>query len=298
MQHLNPIKVLIGTLLLIMSTVIFAQEKNYFVTSSDGVKISVQETGNPNGQPIIFIHGLLGSHLNWEKQVNHDQLQKYRLITFDMRGHGFSDHPSEKESYTNGRLWADDLEAVIQQSHVQNPVLVGWSLGAAVITNYLAQYTDKAIRGVIYVGGVIELNAEQIPAHPKVYTDMTADDLKTHLDGENAFLRLCFHQQPDIATFERLLSASALANFTMQRAVPTMSIPLEKGLKRTKKPILLIYGQYDTLVNPSASLQRALSVNPKVKFAIFKNSGHAPFFEESELFNNHLERFIQSSQIK
>ncbi|WP_312884945.1 alpha/beta fold hydrolase [Candidatus Sodalis endolongispinus] len=43
---------------------------------------------------MIFIHGLLGSHLNWDAQVNSPLLQHYRLITYDLRGHGLSGKPA------------------------------------------------------------------------------------------------------------------------------------------------------------------------------------------------------------
>lgn len=118
----------------------------YTVTAPDGVRIAVQEAGDPNGQPIIFIHGLLGSHLSWDKQVNSPELQRYRLITFDMRGHGMSGQPERADAYRDGRRWADDLAAVIAGSGARQPVLVGWSLGAAVATNYLAAYGDEKNR--------------------------------------------------------------------------------------------------------------------------------------------------------
>lgn len=293
MQKIGSLKVLITLFIMFFSTVIFAEEKNYTVISSDGVKIAVQEKGNPEGQPLIFIHGLLGSHLNWEKQINDGVLNKYRLITFDLRGHGVSDKPDNEKSYLDGQLWADDLNAVIKKSRAERPILIGWSLGGAIITNYLAKYTDRDIRGAVYVGGVVELTVSQIPAHPSVYLNMVSEDLRTHLDGENAFLRLCFYTQPDRVTFERFLSAAALANFTMQKAVPNMSIRLEEGIKNTKVPILFINGQYDALVNHKTSVERALDVNPKIKFLVFKNSGHAPFNEESYLFNQVLDQFIK-----
>jgi triacylglycerol esterase/lipase EstA (alpha/beta hydrolase family) len=45
-----------------------AADKQYTVASSDGVTIAVEESGNPAGQPIVFVHGLLGSRINWDKQ--------------------------------------------------------------------------------------------------------------------------------------------------------------------------------------------------------------------------------------
>lgn len=283
---------LIPLFLLLFSGALFAQIKNYTVTAPDGVTLAVQESGNPQGRPIIFIHGLLGSHLNWEKQVQDAQLQRYRLITFDLRGHGLSAKPQQESAYSESRLWGDDLAAVIEGSHAKKPLLVGWSLGGVVITSYLAAHGDASLSGAVYVDGVVELTPEQIPAHPAVYRDMTASDLKTHLDGERDFLRLCFHQQPDSATFERLLANAALAAWPMQRAVPSLRVPLEKGLKPARIPLLFIYGKHDALVNPQPSLARAKAVNPRIQSLVFENSGHTPFIEESERFNRELGVFI------
>lgn len=283
----------IGVLMLFSAT-LFAAEKQYSITAPDGVKLAVQESGNPDGLPIVFIHGLLGSHLNWEKQISDAQLQqRYRLITFDMRGHGLSDKPEQESAYRDGKRWADDLRAVINQRHANKPLLVGWSLGGAVITNYLAAYGDGNISGAIYVDGVVELNPTLIPAHD-VYGAMTASDLKTHLDGERAFLQLCFYQQPDRTTFERLLANAALAAWPMQRAVPTMTIALEKGVKNVRVPLLFIYGEHDALVNPAASLARVKRINSRIQTQIFADSGHAPFIEEPARFNRTLATFASA----
>lgn len=287
-------RTLFVVVLMLFSATLFAAEKQYTITAPDGVRLAVQESGNPNGLPIVFIHGLLGSHLNWEKQISDAQLQqRYRLITFDMRGHGLSDKPEQESAYRDGKRWADDLRAVINQSHANKPLLVGWSLGGAVITNYLAAYGDGNISGAIYVDGVVELNPTLIPAH-EVYGAMTASDLKTHLDGERAFLHLCFYQQPDRTTFERLLANAALAAWPMQRAVPTMTIALEKGVKNSRVPLLFIYGEHDALVNPAASLARVKSINPHIQTQMFANSGHAPFIEESARFNRTLATFASA----
>lgn len=282
---------LLALMLALVSAALPAAEKSYSVRAPDGVRIAVQESGNPAGPPIIFIHGLLGSHLNWIKQQQDPQLQRYRLITFDLRGHGLSDKPQQEAAYRDGKRWADDLAAVINATQARRPLLVGWSLGGAVITNYLAAYGDKNLSGAVYVDGVVELTPAQLPAHPAVYSAMTDERLATHLDGERAFLRLCFYQQPDRETFERLLANAALAAWPMQRAVPTMTIPLEQGLKNTRVPLLFIYGRHDALVNPQAALARARSVNPRIESQIYDDSGHAPFIEETPRFNRQLAAF-------
>ncbi|MCL2892025.1 alpha/beta fold hydrolase [Brenneria tiliae] len=77
----------------------------------------------------------------------------------------------------------------------------------------------------------------------------------------------------------------------MQRAVSSQRIPLEQGLGKAGIPLLFIYGEKDQLVNPEASLARALSVNREIRSALYPDSGHAPFLEEPERFNRDLAAF-------
>ena len=85
--------------------------QNYAWGSHDALT-QLYGIANPQGQPMVFIHGLLGSRLNWEAQVASPALQKYRMITYDLRGHGLSGKPVEALAYSDGKRWADDLAAV------------------------------------------------------------------------------------------------------------------------------------------------------------------------------------------
>ena len=276
----------------LLSSTAIAAPKTYTVTAPDGVQIAVQESGNPQGQAVVLIHGLLGSRLNWEAQVASPELQKYRMITYDLRGHGLSGKPAAAPAYSDGKRWAEDLAAVLKAAHAERAVLVGWSLGGAVISNYLAAYGDSAIAGAMYVDGVIELKAGQIPAHPAVYRDMVSPDLKTHLDGERDFLALCFNTQPDQVTSSRLLANAAMASWDMQNAVMAMTVDAAGGLGKSHVPLLLLYGERDALVNPAAAIARAKELRPSVQTALYANSGHAPFIEEAVRFNRDLAAFV------
>lgn len=285
---------LLAVLLLGVTSLLHAAEKRYTVTAPDGVTLAVQESGNPDGPAILFIHGLLGSHMNWDVQRATPALQGYRLISYDLRGHGLSGKPREPDAYREGRRWADDVAAVIAAAGAQKPVLVGWSLGAAVISNYLALHGDAAIKGAVYVNGVIELaNAAQIAPHPAVYRDLNADDLATRLDAQRAFLALCFHQRPAQASFERLLGGAAMASWDMSAAVQSMDVTVD-GLAKTRRPVLLLYGARDALVNAGPAMARARQLNPRVIEKVYDDAGHAPFIEEPQRFARDLVRFMDA----
>ena len=54
--------------------------------------------------------------------------EEFRLVAYDLHGHGMSEAPLEPEHYTDGKLWADDVVAIIDELRLDRPVLVGWSL--------------------------------------------------------------------------------------------------------------------------------------------------------------------------
>ena len=65
------------------------------VTGGGGLKLHVQETGNPNGKAILFIHGFSQCRLAWNKQLHSDLAPDFRLVAMDIRGHGLSDKPRD-----------------------------------------------------------------------------------------------------------------------------------------------------------------------------------------------------------
>src|SRR6476661_6744624 len=103
------------------------------VRGGEGLQLHVREWGKPDGPPILFIHGWSQNHLCWGKQYESELAEEFRLIALDLRGHGMSEAPLAAEHYTNSKLWADDVAAIIEQLHLDHTVLVGWSYGAFVI---------------------------------------------------------------------------------------------------------------------------------------------------------------------
>ena len=118
-----------------------AQEQKFkavSVKTPDGLTISAQDWGNPNGPEILFIHGFSQSHLSWIKQVTSSDLAKeFHMVTYDLRGHGNSDKPLEPERYKTSKYWGDEVQAVMDATGLKRPVLAGWSYGGRVMADYL-----------------------------------------------------------------------------------------------------------------------------------------------------------------
>src|SRR5437588_10892550 len=103
------------TLLVALAQTATAQNLKYksiSVKTPDGLTISAQEWGNPQGPEILLIHGFSQSHMSWMRQVNSDLAKEFRIITYDLRVHGKSDKPDDKTRYHDNKAWADAGKAI------------------------------------------------------------------------------------------------------------------------------------------------------------------------------------------
>ncbi|MDE0799205.1 MAG: alpha/beta fold hydrolase [Rhodospirillaceae bacterium] len=98
------------------------------IEAEDGVPLVVAETGNPNGPALLFIHGYSQSILSWKRQLDDPALQaKYRMVAFDLRGHGASGKPWPPDDYES-RDWGGDVATVMSTQNLESPVLIGGSV--------------------------------------------------------------------------------------------------------------------------------------------------------------------------
>jgi pimeloyl-ACP methyl ester carboxylesterase len=129
------------------------------ITGGGDTQLNVVESGNPQGRPILYIHGLSQCWLQWSRQLNSDLAQDHRLVAMDMRGHGLSEKP--RAGYESSKLWADDVNAVIETLGLDGAVLCGWSYGPLVILDYIRHYGEDSIGGLQFVGSATKLGSEE-----------------------------------------------------------------------------------------------------------------------------------------
>ena len=91
------------------------------------------------------------------KQYESALAEEFRLVAYDLRGHGMSEAPLEPEHYTDGQLWADDVAAIIDELGLDRPVLVGWSYGPFVICDYIRAHGQERIAAINFVEGAVKL---------------------------------------------------------------------------------------------------------------------------------------------
>ncbi len=90
------------------------------VTSADGTRLAVFESGNPQGPVVVAIHGYPDNHTVWDG-IAAELGDAFRVVTYDVRGAGDSDKPTGTSAYKMDRL-AEDFRAVIDDVSPDAPV--------------------------------------------------------------------------------------------------------------------------------------------------------------------------------
>lgn len=269
--------------------------QSFEVRTPDGLVLAAEAQGPCSGPEVLFVHGLNQSRLSWKTQFDDAVLANYRLVSFDLRGHGDSDKPSAIEAYADADRWADDVDAVIRAAGLRRPVLVGWSLGGYVTGAYLRKYSCIKVAGVNFVAAATKIAPELVTEDMgALAAGCISHNLAERTAAVAGFLARCFHRPPADDDFRLMLVYNGMAARAAAEGFMTSSVlDLEPDLAAIDVPILLTHGEQDGIVRLAMS-ERVVRLNTRNRLSIFEGCGHAPFYEDSPRFNRELAAFVRS----
>jgi non-heme chloroperoxidase len=263
------------------------------VTGAGGVPLAVREAGKPGSPPIVLLHGWAASSAAWAAQLADPRLtSSFHLIAPDLRGHGDSGVPDGP--YDDPAAWAGDLAAVLD--HAGAPaVVVGWSYGGLVLTDYLRVRGGTGIAGIVLVGAVTEIGA----GHPggavgqalgSVMRETLAEDPSVAVPALLSLARRMTAEPATGTEVQRRLSDSLRVPPRVRRALFRRDLGSADVLAAVDVPALVVHGEADEVIDPSAGLY-ALGKIPGARRRWFSEVGHMPFAERVEEFDDVLREF-------
>lgn len=271
------------------------------VKSADGTRISVHEYGNPNGRPVVFVHGFSQSRLSWIEQINSSKLTSaFRIVTLDLRGHGESDKPLTP--YTPNDQ-ADDIKAVLTELSISKPIFVAWSFGGSVVLDYFSKYGISNVSKVFFVdagyGGTESATRAQLygPALKTNTELMLSHDLGRNVRGTLDFLKACAHMPLSDSDLAFHLAHNMMATpasraatlFGRPKVLENYDRSVLPALKAAAIPVVALTGSKDVIVLPFGA-ERAAAASGGMLLS-YDNAGHLPFLEQKDRFNTDLWEF-------
>lgn len=233
-----------------------------FFNSFDGTVIHY--TDNGIGPPIIFIHPPILTSENFYYQMK-ELRKQFRVITFDIRGHGYSDSSHEPITYP---LIVKDILSLMDFLKIEKVYLCGYSLGGSLAIEGMCTNSNRFL-GSILIG---------------VQSDVSDWFIRTELKMAISLCRGSGHKllsyiitkgnSNNKLTFNRLYNSAILGNFENWKQFYEASLQFNRtsDLPSIKAPCLLIFGEKNISFHRYAKkLQGAL---PNYKLHWIKGADH------------------------
>lgn len=257
------------------------------------MRIVAHESGS--GDPLILIHGVWMSSRFFERNV--ESLKKdFRVIAVDLPGHGSAD--KSHEGHTVG-AYAKELNQFIRSRGLEQVVLAGWSMGCFVIWDYIRQFgTSRVAANILISQGPTDFRWDDWKHGP---FDLKALQAMMRMCQENqegllrGFLPNMFKTHPGQPEIEWMVRETMKVPASIASSIlfDQSLVDYRDMLEKVDVPTLLCWGRDEKCVAVSDGeyIQRKIKGS---KLVMFEESGHCPFLEEPEKFNEEVTRFAKA----
>ncbi len=270
-----------------------------------GVRLAVRTAGPLDAPPIVLVHGWAQSGAVFSAQFGSSLAERFRLVAVDLRGHGESEVPDaayDDPAQWDSAQWADDIRAVL--GYVGRPaVLLGWSYGGLVITDYLRVFGEAGVAGLVYVGAITELGrgrrgnrvgSAMRDALPDVLSEdaeVAARAMREFVTGMSASKLV---SRPN-ALATALLDDALRVPARVRAALFRRDVRSADVLASVTVPTLVMHGDADAVVDIDSGRFTAETV-PGARLRVFEGVGHLPFLERQAEFDEVLGAFADECQ--
>jgi pimeloyl-ACP methyl ester carboxylesterase len=265
------------------------------ITTNDGVKLYYEDKGK--GRPLIMIPGWTCTHNFFKKNI--DELAKScRVIAVEMRAHG----DSEKVMWGHRiSRYAKDVKDLIEALELEGVVLLGWSMGASIIWSYIDMFCYEHLAGHVSV--------DQSPrqyysetwrwGQPGCYDAEALAILTIRLEYDpksvaRGLVPACFGDTPPTPEDVEFLAGEIDKCPPKVRAeimADHTHLDWRDLFPQIKLPVLVCVGRQSKVFPWQGSAYVGEHI-PGAKTVFFENSGHMPFYEEPEKFNQVVRDFV------
>lgn len=267
-----------------------------FLRGAGGTRLAVRAAGDPQAPPVVFVHGWGSAAEAWSAQLGDlDLAAAHRLIAVDLRGHGQSETPAA--GYGDPATWADDIAAVL--AYAGRPaVVVGWSYGGLVLTDYLRERGTAGVAGLVLVGALTEIGKGRPggatgSAWAGLMRSVLAEDPDEAIPAVTTFVDRMTAESRTGTEIQRGVSHILRVPPAVRKALFARDIGSADVLTSIDVPTLIAHGTADTVVAPSCAEYAAGKISGAVP-RWFENVGHMPFTERRAEFNTALLEFTGS----
>lgn len=285
-----------------------------YVDVTEGHSLYVEEAGNPDGIPVVFLHGGPGGSIS-EKSRRFFNPKNFRIISFDQRGTGKSKPFLSLDNNTVDAS-VEDVESIRQHFNIESWIVFGGSYGSTLALAYAMKYQKYVkhlvLRGIFlgrqsdidwlfqfgasefypktfetfrsFVGEALQDNLVQ--AYYTIMTEGTEAERANACKQWNNWESSIIHHSP-IGQLNEEVTASDLslglleAHYFQHHMFWEDDNYLLNHVSAIEVPVDIVHGRYDVDCRVSGAFELHQRL-PHSKLHIIEEAGHSPY--ESKMF--------------
>lgn len=244
----------------------------------DGTKIYYEDHGS--GPAVLLSHGYSATSKMWAGQAAAFK-DRYRVIIWDMRGHGDTDSPEDASAYSEAHT-VEDMAAILDACGIEQAVIGGLSLGGFMSLAFHLKYPERVRALMLFDTGPGYRNPEarakwneSAEKSALAFEDIGLDAL-TKMGGDE--MRKDWHR-----------SAKGLAG-AARGMLRQFDSRIMESLPGIEKPTLVLVGANDeAFIAPTNYMVKKI---PKASHVVIKDAGHASNLHQPAAFNDAMGSFL------
>lgn len=253
------------------------------------MKLYHREIGE--GKPLIILHGLFGSSDNW-MSIAKELEGHFKMYLVDQRNHGQSPH-SDEFNYT---AMANDLNEFIEEHGIENPSILGHSMGGKTAMNFAINHADKWDKLI-----VVDIAPRAYPVHHdtilKGLKSIDVDNLKSRGEADKQLAEYV----KDMGTRQFLLKNLARKSdggFEWKINLPVIDKKIEamgEGIEQQlaiEKDVLFIRGEKSDYIQDRDNIL-IVQLFPNSEVKTVKNAGHWVHAEQPKALLEMVTEFLE-----
>jgi len=270
------------------------------VRLSDGVTLRVLEAGPPEGSPILMLHGWAVSAYLWRQNIPALAAAGFRVYAADLPGHGLSDAPQARGSYTLDAM-TTRASLLLDALGLERTAVVAQSMAGRIAVELARRATSRVTRLVLFgpVGfGDISPARAYVPFVPPLPGALLANLIPRRLVDviqRRVYGKLGWFSERDVDEYWAPTQFADVVAAQLQMLREFEWTPHEEqALLAFATPTLVVFGTCDRTVRP-VHAARLVAAMPHARLRWIEGGGHTVMEEVPHDVNSLIVTFLNES---
>lgn len=270
----------------------------HYVELESGITMAYIEMGNPEGEPLLLLHGMTDSSRSWSTIVEYFA-DDYHLYIPDQRGHGDTDKPDMKKYDRSVFAW--DIACFLDEMGVEKISVMGHSLGSMNAQGFAMDYPERVDKVILESTVMIGTNSEDPNG---AYSEYDPDSPLNAGKSESEIVTWDFIEWwyyntiPVPEVFHQMVMADCYHYPLETWQVQFPASYQARILANNDIDVLVLYGGSDFLFGPSTQdvvKQQMTEAGVNYQHITFTNRGHNLHWEQPAQISEDVKAFLNGT---